>query len=70
MKYEGEEIYFEEAFNMLEEIAEKLQNNESGLEESLKLYEKGIKLCRVCEDELERAKLQIEYFDSEENLGE
>ena len=70
MKFEEEEINIEEAFKKLEEIARKLENERNGLDESLKLYKKGILLCKACEEELNNAKLYIKQFDGEENLEE
>lgn len=69
MEFEGEEIDFEKAFEELEKITNRLENDKDGLEESLKLYKKGLNLCRICEERLKSAKLEIEY-DVEENLEE
>ncbi len=69
MEFEGEEIDFEKAFKELEKITNRLESDKDGLEESLKLYKKGLNLCRICEDRLKNAKLEIEY-DGEENLEE
>lgn len=69
MEFEGEEIDFEKAFEELEKITNRLENDKDGLEESLKLYKKGLNLCRICEERLKSAKLEIEY-DGEENLEE
>ena len=69
MEFEGEEIDFETAFKELEKITNRLENDKDGLEESLKLYKKGLNLCRICEERLKNAKLEIEY-DGEENLEE
>ena len=68
MKFEGKEIYFEKALVEIEDIIKKLEVKDLGLEESLRLYKKGMKLCLKCEDELKKAKLDIETFD--ENLKE
>ena len=69
MEFEGEEIDFETAFKELEKITNRLESDKDGLEESLKLYKKGLNLCRICEERLKNAKLEIEY-DGEENLDE
>ena len=69
MEFEGEEIDFEKAFEELEKITNRLESYKDGLEESLKLYKKGLNLCRICEERLKSAKLEIEY-DGEENLEE
>ena len=68
MKFENKEIDFEKALYEIEEMIKKLEVKDLGLEESLRLYKKGMKLCLKCEDELKKAKLDIETFD--ENLKE
>ncbi len=69
MEFEGQEINFEKAFKELEKITNRLESDKDGLEESLKLYKKGLNLCKICEESLKNAKLEIEY-DGEENLEE
>ena len=68
MKFEGEKIDFERALIEIEDIIKKLEVKDVRLEESLKIYKRGMKLCLKCEDELKKAKLEIETFD--ENLKE
>ena len=53
---------FEEALQQLEEIVEKLEKGELALEESLKLYEEGIRLSRLCHVKLEEAEGKIEML--------
>lgn len=51
---------FEEALARLEEIVEKLESENISLEESVSLYEEGIKLSKKCSQTLEDAELRIE----------
>ena len=51
---------FEENLKELELIVAKLESVEAGLDESLELYEKGIKLSALCKERLETAKQKIE----------
>jgi len=51
---------FEEALEMLEGIVAELEEGQTGLAESLKRYEKGVKLLRYCHDVLQRAERKIE----------
>ena len=53
---------FEEALQQLEQIVHKLEKGELPLEESLKLYEEGIKLSRLCHGKLEEAEGKIEML--------
>jgi len=62
-------ISFEEAFSKLERIAERLEMGELTLEESLKLYEEGIKYSRICIKILEDAKRRIDVVKITENEG-
>lgn len=51
---------FEEALAQLEEIVRKLEGGELPLEESMKLYEEGVKVTALCNKRLKAAKLKIE----------
>jgi len=53
---------FEEALQQLEQIVQKLEKGELPLEESLKLYEEGIRLSRLCHGKLEEAEGKIEML--------
>ncbi len=50
---------FESNLKRLEDIVEKLENGEVDLEESVKLYEDGMRLKKVCEEKLKSIELQI-----------
>ncbi len=58
-------LTFEEAYAALEKIAEKLNDSSVTLDESVKLYEEGIKLSKYCADTLEAAKQKIEKLQNE-----
>ena len=51
---------FEAALKQLEEIVQKLEKGELPLEESLVLYEQGIRLSRLCHGKLEEAEGRID----------
>lgn len=55
-----EEIKFEIALEKLEKIVEELEKGEMPLEETIKKFEEGIKLCRICRKKLEEAEAKIE----------
>lgn len=57
-----EETTFEQALVALEKIVERLEKGELPLEESLKLYEEGIRLSRFCHGKLEEAEGKIEML--------
>ena len=51
---------FESAINRLEEISDLLGNEDTPLEDSIKLFEEGIELKEFCEEKLKSAKLKID----------
>ena len=51
---------FERALKRLEEISDLLENEDTPLEDSIKLFEEGIELKEFCEDKLKSAKLKID----------
>ena len=53
---------FEQALQQLEQIVQRLEKGELPLEESLKLYEEGIRLSRLCHGKLEEAEGKIEML--------
>jgi exodeoxyribonuclease VII small subunit len=57
-----QEPTFEQALAELEEIVQKLERGELPLEESLRLYEEGIRLSRLCHGKLEEAEGRIEVL--------
>ena len=50
---------FEEAMGRLEEIVEKLESGDLSLEDSLKMFEEGMKLIRFCSEKLEEAEQKV-----------
>ncbi len=50
---------FEQALQQLEQIVQKLEKGELSLEDSLALYEDGIRLSRLCHGTLEEAEGKI-----------
>ena len=58
---------FEEAVGRLEEIVRLLENGTATLDESLKLYEEGIALVRICNDKLDSAEKKIKVLTLSED---
>jgi len=58
-------VNFEKAIKDLERIVEDLESGELSLEQSLKTFEKGIKLTRQCQGELEKAELKVKKLVEE-----
>ncbi len=59
------ELTFEESLSRLQEISEVLENPDVELEESIKLYEEGIKLSKICYSKLENAELKVTQLKNE-----
>ena len=55
-------IKFEDALSRLDEIVEKMERGKMELEESLGLFEEGVKLVRFCSSKLEEAKKKVEIL--------
>lgn len=53
---------FEDALKKLEKIVSKLEEGDIPLEESLKLFEEGIRLSRICSQKLDEAEKKIEIL--------
>ncbi len=53
---------FEDALTKLEKIVSKLEDGEISLEESLKLFEEGIRLSRLCNQKLDEAEKKVEIL--------
>jgi len=51
---------FEKAFQQLEKIVQRLESEELPLDESLQLFEEGIRLSRFCHQRLEEVEKKIE----------
>ena len=59
----GEETpSFEAALQKLDEIVQKLEKGDLPLEQSLVLYEEGVRLSRLCHAKLEEAEGKIELL--------
>lgn len=50
---------FEKKLTRLEEIVQKMEKGELALDESMKLFEEGVKLSRDCQAQLTKAEAQV-----------
>jgi exodeoxyribonuclease VII small subunit len=58
---------FEEQLTALESVVERLERGDLPLEESVKLFEQGLKLSNACKKELEAAEGKIEILVKQSN---
>ena len=63
-------ITFEAAMERLDEITRLLESGSEGLDASLKLYEEGVALIRLCTQKLEAAEQSVKVLQmSEEGIA-
>ncbi len=55
-----EEMKFEDALKLLEDIVEKLESGSLELEESIQLFEQGVKLSLYCQQQLKQAEGRVQ----------
>lgn len=60
---------FEQSLKRLGEIVEKLESGELGLEDSLKLFEEGVKLARQAQQRLDGAEKRVEELMAIDSQG-
>jgi exodeoxyribonuclease VII small subunit len=60
-----DDLNLEEALEDLEQIVGRLEDGKLSLEESLALFERGIRLVRLCSTRLESAEQRIESLTGE-----
>ena len=58
---------FEKNLQNLENIVDKLESGEIGLEDSVKLYEEGMQIKKICEKKLKDIEMQIKKIRTEDN---
>lgn len=58
---------FEESLADLEEIVAKLESGDLPLEESLHLFEEGVRLSRICRERVTQAERRIEVLMRDNN---
>jgi len=59
---QSKELNFERAFQRLEEIARKLEDSDTELEISFKLFEEGQKLLKKCHSLLDKAEKRLKVL--------
>ena len=58
---------FEDNLKKLENIVDKLESGKIGLEESVNLYEEGMKIKKICDKKLQDIEMQIKKIKIEDN---
>jgi exodeoxyribonuclease VII small subunit len=63
-----ESVSLEDALDRLDQITRSLEGGEIELEESLALYEEGVRLVRVAEASIRDAELRIEQLNADGSM--
>jgi len=58
---------FEKAMQELEEIVQQMEQGEISLDESLKIFEKGMELSKFCYDKLNQAEKKLKKLVKQED---
>lgn len=64
----GEVMDFETTLEQLEDLVQQMESGELGLEESLKAFERGVKLTRQCQTALKNAELKVQTLTADDKL--
>jgi len=58
---------FEKDLKRLEDIVAKMEEGDIPLDESMKLFEEGVKLSRFCSERLDKAEKKVEIITADKN---
>lgn len=62
----AKELKFEDQMKKLEEIVDKLESNDVDLDESISLYEQGLKLSKSLKEQLSKFEKKINELNKDE----
>lgn len=62
-----ETLSFEDAFKKLEQIADRLENGDITLDESMDVFEEGMALIKICNARLEKAESRLKKLIKDED---
>ena len=65
-----QEITLEESFANLNEIVEELENDDLSLEESFKLYQKGMELLKDCNEKIDTVEKKMVQLNADGEISE
>jgi len=61
---------FEQSLNELETLVEQMEQGDISLEQSLELFERGIKLTRSCQESLKKAEQRVQTLNEKNGATE
>tara|TARA_Y100000996_G_scaffold131112_1_gene99644 strand:+ start:270 stop:485 length:216 start_codon:yes stop_codon:yes gene_type:complete len=60
-------IQIEDAFNQLSSIVDEIEQSDISLEKTIKLFEEGMNLVKICQDKLEMAEEKVRLILNKKN---
>ena len=69
MSQNNEKMTFEQAIGRMEDIISRLSDGNLGIDESVSLYEEGVKLAAFCDEKIKEAQRKITLLQEKENGG-
>ena len=66
-KPQPEDVSYEDAVERIEELIDAIESGEIGLDESLKAFEEGMGLIKVCRSRLEKAEQRVAELLAEDD---
>lgn len=60
---ESKEETLEELFGQLDEVAEKLEQGDVSLEESFRLYQKGMEMLKLCNEKIDTVEKKVQILE-------
>lgn len=67
MSQNNEKMTFEQAMGRMEDIISRLSDGNLGIDESVSLYEEGVKLAAFCDEKIKEAQRKITLLQEKEN---
>lgn len=61
-----QKMTFEQAINRLAEIVQQMESGKAPLDDTLKLYEEGVKLAAFCDEKLKNAEQTVQTVTAQE----
>ena len=65
-----QEPSLEESFARLDELIQQLENTETSLEDSFRLYQNGMELIKKCSEKIERVETKVLMMNEDGELDE
>ncbi|MDD6811265.1 MAG: exodeoxyribonuclease VII small subunit [Lachnospiraceae bacterium] len=65
-----ENLSLEEAFEQIEDMIERLEEEEITLEDSFRAYQEGMKLLKYCDEKIDRVEKQVLKINEDGELDE